>query len=82
MAQTKTGDWWERERQRFLKRIFICLVLVLGVLRVFFRSTRAVLALAGALAVGCAWTFAWARLAIGELNLGRRSGPSSSCKLH
>ena len=46
----------------------LCLVLVLGVLRIFFRSTRAVLALAGALAVGCAWTFAWARLAIGELN--------------
>ena len=43
-------------------------MLVLGVLRIFFRSTRAVLALAGALAVGCAWTFAWARLAIGELN--------------
>jgi predicted RND superfamily exporter protein len=46
----------------------LCLVLVLGVLRLAFRSSRAVLALAAALAVGCAWTFAWARLAIGELN--------------
>ena len=46
----------------------LCLVLVLAVLRLAFRSTRAVLALAGALAVGCAWTFAWARLAVGELN--------------
>ena len=46
----------------------LCLVLVLGVLRLAFRSTRAVLALAAALLVGCAWTFAWARLAIGELN--------------
>jgi predicted RND superfamily exporter protein len=46
----------------------LCLVLVLGVLRAAFPSTRAVLALAAALAVGCAWTFAWARLAVGELN--------------
>lgn len=29
MAQTKSNDWWERERQRFLKRILICLLLVL-----------------------------------------------------
>jgi TolB protein len=29
MAQTTTSGWWERERQRFLKRILICLVLVL-----------------------------------------------------
>ncbi len=46
----------------------LCLVLVLLVLRLAFRSTRAVLALAFALFVGCAWTFAWARLAVGELN--------------
>ncbi len=46
----------------------LCLLLVLGVLRAAFRSTRAVLALLGALLVGCAWTFAWARLCIGELN--------------
>ena len=46
----------------------LCLVLVLAVLRFAFRSTRAVLALAGALVVGCAWTFAFARLAVGELN--------------
>ena len=46
----------------------LCLVLVVLVLRVAFRSTRAVLALLGALLVGCAWTFAWARLAVGELN--------------
>jgi len=29
MAQTTTNDWWERERQRFLKRVLIGLVLVL-----------------------------------------------------
>ena len=46
----------------------LCLLLVFGVLRVAFRSARAVLVLAAALAVGCAWTFAFARLAIGELN--------------
>ncbi|MCA1826087.1 MAG: MMPL family transporter [Myxococcales bacterium] len=46
----------------------LCLLLVFGVLRLFFRSSRAVLALAGGLAVGFAWTFAFARLAIGELN--------------
>jgi uncharacterized membrane protein YdfJ with MMPL/SSD domain len=46
----------------------LCLLLVLGILRVAFRSTRAVFALAASLAVGCAWTFAFARLCIGELN--------------
>ena len=35
MTQTKTNDWWDRERQRFLKRILICLVLVLVLIGYF-----------------------------------------------
>ena len=35
MAQTKSNDWWDRERQRFLKRILICLVLILVLIGYF-----------------------------------------------
>ena len=36
MTQVKTNDWWERERQRFLKRILICLVLILLLIGYFW----------------------------------------------
>lgn len=35
MAETKSNDWWERERQRFLKRIFVALVLILALIGYF-----------------------------------------------
>src|SRR5207302_10067080 len=46
----------------------LCLALVIGLLLAAFRSPRMVLALCANLAVGCALTFGWARLAIGQLN--------------
>jgi len=45
-----------------------CLFLVIGILLATFRSPRMVLALCLNLAVGCALTFGWTRLAIGQLN--------------
>lgn len=35
MTQTKSNDWWARERQRFLKRVLIGLVLVLALIGYF-----------------------------------------------
>jgi TolB protein len=35
MAETNTNDWWYRERQRFLKRILLCLVFVLALIGYF-----------------------------------------------
>jgi Tol biopolymer transport system component len=35
MTQTKASDWWERERQRFLKRVLLFLVLVLALIGYF-----------------------------------------------
>jgi uncharacterized protein len=45
-----------------------CLLLVGGLLLAAFRSARVVLALCASLAVGCALTFGWTRLAVGQLN--------------
>ena len=45
-----------------------CLALVIGLLLAAFRSPRMVLALCANLAVGCALTFGWTRLAVGQLN--------------
>ena len=45
-----------------------CLVLVCALLLAAFRSARIVLALCASLAVGCALTFGWTRLAVGQLN--------------
>ncbi len=45
-----------------------CLLLVIALLLAAFRSPRIVLALCANLAVACALTFGWTRLAIGQLN--------------
>jgi predicted RND superfamily exporter protein len=45
------------------------IVLVLGVLLLFFRTPRALFALGGTIAVGCALTFGFTELAIGHLNV-------------
>jgi uncharacterized protein len=45
-----------------------CLLLVSALLLAAFRSPRIVLALCMSLAAGCALTFGWTRLAVGQLN--------------
>ena len=45
------------------------IALVLGVLLLFFRTPRALIALGGTIAVGCALTFGFTELAIGHLNI-------------
>jgi predicted RND superfamily exporter protein len=45
------------------------LVLVLGVVLLFFRTPRALVALGGTIAVGCALTFGFTELTLGHLNV-------------